>query len=204
MSDYYKQRRMSPKERDAAIQDIALLVLGTAAAVTLVVASEKTKQKSQSVGRVLDDTQQTLDLDFEGELNFKEQPKLRTLGPKPMSQEEKEHLMQYGGLNRAWEDMKRYYQRRGPQFYVDAYTGDEYPEETIFEVYKAHPYTGSLIPLHIIEGEELAHAYQIIEGSIEKARRLGYDIYVFQNGVQLREFVNHAGTRVYNLSGCNR
>lgn len=186
MSEYYKQRHLSPREKDDAIFTIVATV-GTIFGLAALRKVRKSYESNTVVGRLLDDTQLSLDLDFDNELDF----------DAPIHQDPYDPEA-HPDIEEAWqafENRKRPVWERANHSMLDGYglivdqdTGDEYPEDTVFEVYKVPRYDSSaqLSLLHVIEGEDLEVASRVIQGDINKAKKFGYDLYIYENGNEIR------------------
>lgn len=183
MAEYYKQRHLSPKERDEAFTTIAVMGLTLAGAGILLANVKKNDRGAieglSAVGRLLDDTQTSLDLEFDDELNFAT-PYRPAYNPAA-----------HPDIEAAWaamENRPRPWSAPGYDGYIDADTEDEYPLDTVFEVYKVPRYSanGEMSLVHSIEGEDLINASRIIKGDIQKAKKFGYDLYIFQDGIQTK------------------
>lgn len=177
MADYYKQRHLSPKERDEAAAALTLLGLAIAGTVTITAAGIRNRK---GVGVLQRDTQTSFDYIFDDELALYKQEERTPYDP-----------AMHPDIEKAYKDMALYRSYRfTPEEYVDAETGDEYPADTVFEVYKIPRYssTGQLSLVHAIEGDDLINATRIMDGDIAKAKKFGYDLYIYQNG-DLAKFV---------------
>lgn len=93
-------------------------------------------------------------------------------------------------IDEAWRAMEEYQQslfrrsRIQPPGYgivSDERTGDEYYEGTVFEFYKQawpHP----MEYLREVTGEKLAHLSDISFAEMQKAKKFGYTLYIYQDG----------------------
>lgn len=188
----YRNRPMSPKEVDQAVETFVALGLGIGILTTVIVAV----RKKEDVGRVLDDTQLSLDYLFDDELALYNQSQPTTAPDVTWNVDQGRE-----DIERAFAAMQRdrWNSRYHLQdYYVDKETRDEYPSDTVFEVYKQSRYMHDA-PIELvyqIEGEKLPFTTRIIDGTIAKAKRFGYDLYIFQNGEQIQY--------VPGVYGCNK